>query len=75
MFAGEATHSDYFATVHGAIESGLREANRISQVSYFMLLIRCRQTVSVIIFLCFEIQGGNLNQNKSGRGLQNESQK
>lgn len=29
LFAGEATHSDYFSTVHGAIESGYREARRI----------------------------------------------
>lgn len=29
MFAGEATHPHYYGTVHGAIESGFREANRI----------------------------------------------
>lgn len=29
LFAGEATHSKYFSTVHGAIETGFREANRI----------------------------------------------
>lgn len=29
LFAGEATHSDFFSTVHGAIESGYREARRI----------------------------------------------
>lgn len=29
QFAGEATHPDYFSTVHGAIESGWREADRI----------------------------------------------
>lgn len=29
-FAGEATHDHYFSTVHGAIETGWREANRIS---------------------------------------------
>jgi spermine oxidase len=29
QFAGEATHSGYFSTVHGAIESGWREADRI----------------------------------------------
>lgn len=28
-FAGEATHSHYYSTVHGAIESGWREAKRI----------------------------------------------
>ncbi|XP_050545415.1 spermine oxidase-like [Daktulosphaira vitifoliae] len=28
-FAGEATHSHYFSTVHGAIETGWREADRI----------------------------------------------
>lgn len=31
MFAGEATHDHYFSTVHGAIESGFREAERIAQ--------------------------------------------
>ena len=29
LFAGEATHSKYFSTVHGAIESGWREADRV----------------------------------------------
>ncbi|KAI4479606.1 hypothetical protein M0804_011003 [Polistes exclamans] len=29
MFAGEATHETYFGTAHGAIESGIREAERI----------------------------------------------
>ncbi|KAJ8912188.1 hypothetical protein NQ315_003792 [Exocentrus adspersus] len=29
MFAGEATHPYYFSTVHGAIESGYREADRL----------------------------------------------
>ena len=29
LFAGEATNAKYFSTVHGAIESGWREANRI----------------------------------------------
>lgn len=28
-FAGEATHPYYYSTVHGAIETGFREANRI----------------------------------------------
>ncbi|XP_011497031.1 PREDICTED: spermine oxidase-like [Ceratosolen solmsi marchali] len=29
LFAGEATHDHYFSTVHGAIETGFREANRL----------------------------------------------
>ena len=29
LWAGEATHSTYFSTVHGAVESGRREAERI----------------------------------------------
>lgn len=29
QFAGEATHSRYFSTVHGAIETGYREAERL----------------------------------------------
>ncbi len=29
LFAGEATHDHYYSTVHGAVESGLREAERI----------------------------------------------
>lgn len=31
LFAGEATHSKYFSTVHGAIETGYREAQRLIQ--------------------------------------------
>ncbi|GFU06879.1 hypothetical protein NPIL_304162 [Nephila pilipes] len=31
LFAGEATHDKYFSTVHGAYETGLREAERIFQ--------------------------------------------
>jgi polyamine oxidase len=29
LFAGEATHEEFFATVHGAYMSGIREADRI----------------------------------------------
>lgn len=29
LFAGEATHEHFFSTVHGAIESGFREAKRL----------------------------------------------
>jgi spermine oxidase len=29
LFAGEATHGHYFSTVHGAVESGYREAGRL----------------------------------------------
>ena len=29
-FAGEATHDHYYSTVHGAIETGLREAKRLN---------------------------------------------
>ncbi|XP_048517929.1 spermine oxidase [Dendroctonus ponderosae] len=32
LFAGEATHPYYFSTVHGAIESGYREAERLIQL-------------------------------------------
>lgn len=31
LFAGEATHSSFFSTVHGAIESGYREADQLVQ--------------------------------------------
>ncbi|KAL9890237.1 spermine oxidase-like [Glossina fuscipes fuscipes] len=33
QFAGEATHNHYFGTVHGAIETGWREADRL--ISYY----------------------------------------
>lgn len=29
LFAGESTHPTYFTTVHGAIETGYREAQRL----------------------------------------------
>ncbi|XP_046431547.1 possible lysine-specific histone demethylase 1 isoform X1 [Neodiprion fabricii] len=29
LFGGEATHEHYYSTVHGAVESGIREANRL----------------------------------------------
>lgn len=29
LFAGEATHSYYYSTVHGAVETGFREADRL----------------------------------------------
>lgn len=32
LFAGEATHSKHPSTVHGAIDSGWREANRLMEL-------------------------------------------
>jgi len=32
FFAGEATHGHFYSTVHGAVESGWREADRILQL-------------------------------------------
>jgi len=29
LFAGEATHEHFYSTVHGAVESGWREADRV----------------------------------------------
>ncbi|XP_067647273.1 spermine oxidase-like [Eurosta solidaginis] len=31
LFAGEATHTHYYSTVHGAVESGWREAERLTE--------------------------------------------
>jgi monoamine oxidase len=31
LFAGEATSDNYFSTVHGAFDSGKREAERIME--------------------------------------------
>ncbi|XP_031773842.1 spermine oxidase isoform X1 [Apis florea] len=39
LFAGEATHEHYYSTVHGAVETGFREADRIIDF-YSMLLLR-----------------------------------
>lgn len=33
QFAGEATHPYYYSTVHGAVETGYREAERL--ISYY----------------------------------------
>lgn len=32
QFAGEATHDKFFSTVHGAVESGYREADRLIEM-------------------------------------------
>jgi hypothetical protein len=32
MFAGEATHPDYFSTIHGAYLTGVRESQRLAQL-------------------------------------------
>lgn len=32
FFAGEATHDHFYSTVHGAIETGWREGNRIAEL-------------------------------------------
>uniref|UniRef100_A0A0V0G8I4 Putative flavin-containing amine oxidase n=1 Tax=Triatoma dimidiata TaxID=72491 RepID=A0A0V0G8I4_TRIDM len=36
FFAGEATHSYYYSTVHGALESGWREARRLAEMYSFV---------------------------------------
>ena len=32
FFAGEATHDHFYSTVHGAVETGYREADRITEI-------------------------------------------
>lgn len=32
MFAGEATHDEYFSTTHGALLTGQREAKKIVEL-------------------------------------------
>jgi monoamine oxidase len=32
QFAGEATHEKFYSTVHGALESGIREATKLSLI-------------------------------------------
>lgn len=33
LFGGEASHTKYYSTVHGAIETGFREASRIIKLA------------------------------------------
>jgi monoamine oxidase len=32
QFAGEATHEKFYSTVHGALESGIREGTKLSLI-------------------------------------------
>jgi spermine oxidase len=49
LFAGEATHANYFSTVHGAIETGYREAERISKI-YKYVRLQCHSVVVPLNF-------------------------
>ncbi|XP_003704750.2 uncharacterized protein LOC100878001 [Megachile rotundata] len=44
LFAGEATHDHYYSTVHGAVETGYREADRI--VDFYRTCGWLKQVVS-----------------------------
>ncbi|KAF7382463.1 hypothetical protein HZH68_015382 [Vespula germanica] len=44
LFAGEATHDHYYSTVHGAVESGFREADRL--LKYQIIHGWLRQTIN-----------------------------
>ncbi|XP_076630893.1 uncharacterized protein LOC143346566 isoform X2 [Colletes latitarsis] len=58
LFAGEATHDHYYSTVHGAVETGFREANRI--INFHRTCGWLNQAIS--------------NFNKLGRMLSNANQ-
>ncbi|XP_034936722.1 uncharacterized protein [Chelonus insularis] len=45
LFAGEATHNHYYSTVHGAVETGFREANRLINYYRLVLVRRLRQVI------------------------------
>lgn len=48
LFAGEATHPYYYSTVHGAIETGYREADRIINFYKSVAVLFFRIVVFVI---------------------------
>ncbi|XP_062559761.1 spermine oxidase-like [Armigeres subalbatus] len=49
QFAGEATHDHYYSTVHGAIETGWREANRLIGLYQSPLQCQVDSDVNVLI--------------------------
>lgn len=51
LFGGEATNEHYYSTVHGAVESGWREAKRIIDLYKLVFHLKLIQLFSGLLYV------------------------
>lgn len=61
QFAGEASHDHFYSTVHGAVETGWREAQRLIDLYRFVNIVTVTITFSLNYIVLLQDEASIIN--------------